>query len=501
MGAPSSTPGPAPAARRGRRGTNAIAPRRSLLAASVALAAVAVVSSGCGGRSTSAQLRHDLLSVSDLPAGWSAVATSGPKAPNLTTSAPCLSSVSLITKSWKHQVASFVEGSSIPTFLEVLADGQNVDRPWQRLAAAMAKCRSATLDFAGTEVRSSVRPISFPAVGGSSSATAWSFTLGGVRIGFDLVLFHAGGVGGYVAYSDLGSPRIATARAFVQAAVTKVEKGGSTPPVPDAVSVTSAPVQTADTKLGPVGYRSIGSGPPLVLLTGYSGTMEGWDRRFADALADHHRVVLLDNAGIGRTAPLAKLTIDRMANQTSALIDALGLKRADVLGWAMGSMIAQALAVLHPSQVRRLVLCASFPGDGRTVRPAQSAIDALKSGNAAKVISDLFPADEKSAQNTYLAALSSWPPAAAVPAGVLAAQSHAVDLWWAGTDSAGAKTAGIAAPTLVADGAEDPLDPIANSRTLARLIPGAQLVLYSDAAHAFLFQEPAFLARLESFLG
>ena len=448
-------------------------------------------------------MRHDLLLVSDLPAGWSAVATTGSKAPQLTTSAPCLASVSAITKRWKHEVASFVQGSSIPTFLEVLAAGPNVDRKWERLATAMAKCRSATLDFAGTKVRSSVRPISFPAVGGSSSATAWSFTLGGVRIGFDLVLFHAGGVGGYVAYSDLGSPPTATAKAFAQAAVTKVEKGGSTPPIPDAVSVTSTPVQTADTKLGPVGYRSIGSGPPLVLLTGYSGTMEGWDRRFVDALAEHHRVVLLDNAGIGETAPLKKLTIDRMANQTSALIDALGIRRADVLGWSMGSMIAQALAVLHPSQVHRLVLCAAFPGNGTTVRPTQSAIDALKSGNPAKIMTDLFPADQKSAQNTYLAALSSWPQGSAVPvpARVLTAQSQAVDLWWAGTDSAGAKTAGIAAPTLVADGAEDPLDPAANSRTLATLIPGAQLVLYSGAAHAFLFQEPAFLARLESFLG
>jgi pimeloyl-ACP methyl ester carboxylesterase len=487
VGVPSSTPWPAP--------------RRSLLAVSVALAAVALAASGCGGRSTSARLRHDLLTVSDLPAGWSAVPVTGSKAPQLTTSAACLSGASAITKSWTHEVASFVQGSSIPTFLEVLAAGPNVDRPWQRLAAALARCRSATLDFSGTKVRSSVRPISFPAVGGSPSATAWSFTLGGVRIGFDLVLFHVGDVGGYVAYSDLGSPRTATAKAFVQAAVTKVEKGGSTPPVPDAVSVTSTPVQTADTRLGPVGYRSIGTGPPLVLITGFGGTMEGWDRRFVDALAEHHRVVLLDNAGIGKTAPLAKLTIDGMANQTSALIDALGLKRADVLGWSMGSLIAQALAVLHPSQVRRLVLCASFPGDGTTVRPAQSAIDALKSGIGAKVMSDLFPADETSAQNAYLAAVSSWPPAAAVPAGVLVAQSHAVDLWWAGTDSAGARTAGVAAPTLVADGAEDRLDPIANSHTLARLIPGAQLTLYSGAGHAFLFQEPAFLARLESFLG
>jgi pimeloyl-ACP methyl ester carboxylesterase len=478
-----------------------VAPSRTLLAAGVALAATLLAASGCGGRSSAAQLRHDLLSVSDLPAGWSALPTTGAKAPALTTSGSCLTRASAVTNSWQHDVASFVQGSSIPTFVEVLATGPAIDRPWQRIAAAIATCRSATLDFAGTKVQSSVQPISFPAVGGSPSATAWSFTLGGIRIGFDLVLFHTGHIGGYVAYSDLGSPRTATARAFARAAVTKVETGGSTPPIEDAVSVTSTPVQTADTKLGPVGYRSLGSGPPLVLVTGYSGTMEGWDRRFVDALAEHHRVVLLDNAGIGETAPLEKLTIDRMADQTSALIDTLGLKRADVLGWSMGSMIAQALAVLHPAQVRRLVLCASFPGNGTAVRPAQSAIDALESGSGAKVMSDLFPTDQTSAQNSYLAAISSWPPGPTVPAGVLAAQRHAVDRWWAGTDPAGARTADIAAPTLVADGAEDPLDPVANSHVLTTQIPGTRLVLYPDAAHAFLFQTPAFLARLESFLG
>jgi pimeloyl-ACP methyl ester carboxylesterase len=461
------------------------------------VAAAALLAAGCGGRSTAAELHHLALSVSDLPAGWSAAPTKGAKAPQVTANAPCLSSAR--SKGLTYDVEAFTQGGAIPTFVEVLAAGPQVERTWKRLTALLASCRSATIDLAGTKAKSTVRRIAFPPVGDSSSASAWAFTFHGVRIGFDLVLFRVGQYAGYVTYSDLGGPRPATVKAFAQAAAAKVEQGGSATPIP-AVSVVSAPVQTADTKLGVVAYRSIGSGPALVLITGFSGTMEGWDRRLVDALAAHHRVVLLDNAGIGKTAALGKLTVDAMANQTSALIRALGLKRADVLGWSMGGMIAQALAVLHPAQVRRLVLCASFPGDGTTVRPAQSAIAALKSGNPAKVMSDLFPADQTNAQNTHLAALSSWPPAPTVPADVLTAQSHAVDLWWAGTDPAGKKTTGIAAPTLIADGSQDPLDPVTNSRALARLIPHAQLVLYPDAAHAFLFQEAGFAARVESFL-
>jgi pimeloyl-ACP methyl ester carboxylesterase len=80
---------------------------------------------------------------------------------------------------------------------------------------------------------------------------------------------------------------------------------------------------------------------------------------------------MFDNSGVGRTQQLpAPLTIDAMADQTSALIDTLGLGRPDVLGWSMGGMIAQALAVLHPAQVRRLVLCATYPGTGAAVVPS-----------------------------------------------------------------------------------------------------------------------------------
>jgi len=164
--------------------------------------------------------------------------------------------------------------------------------------------------------------------------------------------------------------------------------------------------------------------------------------------------VIFDNAGLGGTAALpAPLSIDAMANQTSALITALGLGRPDVLGWSMGTMIAQALAVLHPDQVNRLVLGAGYPGNGTAARPPQ-------------------------------------------------AQGHAIDAWWAGQDPAGALAASITAPTLIADGAADQLDPAVNSRTLAGLIPGARFTLFPGAGHAFLFQDQAaFVTQVESFLG
>ena len=263
-------------------------------------------------------------------------------------------------------------------------------------------------------------------------------------------------------------------------------------------SVTSAPGQVAATALGAVGYREIGSGPPLVLIMGYAAAMETWEPQFVDALARHYRVVIFDNAGIGATTALPNhLTIDAMANQTSALISALGLGRADVLGWSMGGMIAQALAVLHPGQVRRLVLCASFPGVG-TVIPPQANIDDLTNGNGLSV---LFPADQPMAAAAFVAGAESYPDAEAASAGVVAAQGQAALSWFHGDDPAGRETARITAPTLVADGTEDQLDATANAHAIARLIPGAKLVLYPDAGHGFLFQEGTpFAVTVESFL-
>lgn len=462
------------------------------------LAAAALLTTGCGGSGAGNTAQSRLLSAADLPAGWSATPVSQK---DIQASAPCLSGLASNHQGYTYASAAFVQGTSIPSLGEVLATGPQAQRQWQSLNSAMARCQTATITVAGQKAPVTIRPISFPRVGGGSSAYAWTFTVSGIPVGDDIILFHAGSYEGYLTYADIGSPSPATVRAFADAAVAKAEHG-STTPVPGTVSITSVPVRDVSTKLGTVAYRVTGNGPPLVLIMGYSGTMETWDPRLVNALAQHYRVVVFDNAGLGGTQALAApLSIDAMANQTSALITALGLGRPDVLGWSMGSMIAQALAVLHPDQVDRLVLSASYPGNGTTARPAQQAINALHQGGQ-QAMAVLFPADQTAARNAYLAATSSYPAAPAAPADVVAAQGHAIDAWWAGQDPAGARTASITAPTLIADGTADQLDPVVNSHTLAGLIPGARLTLFPDAGHAFLFQDQAaFIPQVESFLG
>jgi pimeloyl-ACP methyl ester carboxylesterase len=265
-------------------------------------------------------------------------------------------------------------------------------------------------------------------------------------------------------------------------------------------SVTTRVITTAD---GQVAYREIGKGTPLLLIMGVAGSIDAWEPAFVDALATHYRVIVFNNAGVGETSPLpSPLTVTAMADQTSAFISALALHRVDVFGWSMGGMIAQALAVLHPGQVHRLVLAATQPGSGHAIPiPDAAAADAV-SADPPQVLSVLFPRDQAAAEQRYVQGILTYPGFYEAPRNLVPLQSAAIGTWMAGGDPVGHQVGAIRVPTLVADGTLDALDPVANDRMLAASIRGAGLALYGGAGHAFLFQDATpFVGRLERFLG
>jgi hypothetical protein len=229
-----------------------------------------------------------------------------------------------------------VEGSSIPSFGEDLTTGTQAAARWARYNQVMAGCHSGTLSVAGQKTAVTIEPLAFPRVGKTSSAYLWTFTVDGIPISTVLVTFSAGTYQGLVEYSGIGGPATSTVDAFADAAAAKAASG-TTAAVPDSVSVTSEPVHVTSTCDGEVAYREIGNGPPVVLIMGFGGSMSTWDPLFVNALAERYRVVIFDNAGIGQTSAAAgTLSIDDMADQTSALITALRLGRPYVLGWSMG---------------------------------------------------------------------------------------------------------------------------------------------------------------------
>jgi pimeloyl-ACP methyl ester carboxylesterase len=292
----------------------------------------------------------------------------------------------------------------------------------------------------------------------------------------------------------------APATATTTSAATSAATSGPGAVLP--LDVVNAPTRIAHTSAGPVGYREVGAGSPLLLVMGLGGSIDDWQPYFVATLAAHHTVVVFDNAGIGQTAALASpLTITAMANQASALISALRLGRPAVLGWSMGGMIAQALAVLHPAQVSRLILAATQAGTGTALPVPPAAAAAVVSSNPAAVLSVLFPPSAAAAQQAYVAGILRYPGFYQAPSAVAAEQAVAVGQWIAGNDPAGRQLGRVRIPTMVADGTVDALDPVANARQLASLVPGARLLLYPGAGHAFLFQDSAsFLPAMARFL-
>jgi pimeloyl-ACP methyl ester carboxylesterase len=268
---------------------------------------------------------------------------------------------------------------------------------------------------------------------------------------------------------------------------------------PDALT---APIRVVRTPAGTVAYRELGSGPALLLITGADASMDGWPPSFVDTLAAHHTVVVFDNAGVGRTSAVsapASLSIAAMASQTSALISALRLHRPAVLGWSMGGMIAQDLTVTHPAQVSRLILAATTAGTGKAL-PLPSYTAAVFSLSPAKQAAVLFPANQAAAARAYLNAIQQYPGFYQVSAATFHAQYLAAERWLAGQDAAGHLAGDIRVPTLVAGGTLDQDTGPANARLLASSVPGAKLILYDDAGHAFWFQDAArFIHAVETF--
>jgi pimeloyl-ACP methyl ester carboxylesterase len=276
-------------------------------------------------------------------------------------------------------------------------------------------------------------------------------------------------------------------------------------PAAQAATAVDAPTRTVKVGEQTVGYRSIGSGRPIVMIMGLSGTMDAWDPTFVDALAaTGHRVILFDNEGIGRTTALpGDLTVARMADTTAGLIEALKLDRPDVMGWSMGGMIAQSFAVRHPDALRRLVLMATAPGDGKAKFPRADAFEALQSASdASKLLGLLFPADHTAERDRYLQnILKRKNVVPAAPKDVVDRQFAATATWITGADPDGPKVAALKLPVIVAGAVKDWALPADNTRHLAAIIPGAKRLMYSDGAHGFFLQHAdVFIPRVAKFL-
>jgi len=266
-------------------------------------------------------------------------------------------------------------------------------------------------------------------------------------------------------------------------------------------------VDAADVRFA---YRAFGadSDVPLVLLQRFRGTMDDWDPLFLDVLAAERQVIVFDNVGVGRTSGESPATIGGMASHAAAFIRSLGLSLVDVLGWSMGGAVAQALTLSEPGLVRRLVVAASGPGGVAGTTPMSDSVRQV----ASKPVNDdedflylFFDGDEerRSAGREHFARLHRRAEADGplVRPATVQAMFRALAAWTLGQESAYARLAEIQQPVFVANGAHDVMVDAYNSFAMVERLPNAELVIYSDAAHGFLFQHAErFGARVLEFL-
>ncbi len=257
-------------------------------------------------------------------------------------------------------------------------------------------------------------------------------------------------------------------------------------------------------------YRTIGEGsPPLVALQHFRGNLDNWDPALIDALASGRRVVTFDNAGVGGSTGTTPSTITQMAIDAIAFLEAMELPQVDVLGFSIGSFVAQEIALIRPAMVRRLVLASSAPQGAAGMHGwAPEVIEAVgaPAPNPNGYLGVFFTGSAASRQagTKVLGRITARSDDRDTPTTwhTRQAQYDAVCAWGISDHGLLQRVSAIDMPVFVANGDSDPMILPHYSHLLAGLIPHAQLKIYPDAAHGFLFQHHAEFARdIAAFLG
>jgi pimeloyl-ACP methyl ester carboxylesterase len=273
----------------------------------------------------------------------------------------------------------------------------------------------------------------------------------------------------------------------------------------------TAPTQYVDANGIRFAYRRFGKagGVPLVFNIHFTGTMDHWDPAVTDGFAQHREVILFNNAGISSTSGDVPESIEDMAANAAAFINALGLTKVDVLGFSMGGLIAQTLALAEPELVRRLILVGTGPRSGEAMSSLTPEAQEIFSATYAQP-DDLWlrvhfspseasqAAGRKFLQRFRLRSEGRDPEANEK---VAPAQLAALAKWGAPRENPFDYLHALKQPTLVVNGDNDVIIYSINSWILQQNIPNAQLIIYPDANHGSLYQYPQrFVTHVEQFL-
>ncbi|WP_425727281.1 alpha/beta fold hydrolase [Gordonia sp. DT219] len=263
-----------------------------------------------------------------------------------------------------------------------------------------------------------------------------------------------------------------------------------------AVSWATVPTRTisvADTEFA---YRAYGptGGVPVVFLHHLAANLDNWDPRVADGIAGGHHVIAFDNRGVGASGGTTPDTIEAMAADAIAFIDAMGFAKVDLLGFSMGGFIAQVIVALRPELVGKVILAGTGPAGGEGIDKVTrvtyaDSIKAVLTGKDPK--QNLFftrTAHGKAQSREFIARLRERTDNRddGVSLKVFRTELRAIHKW---ATHAPADLSTITQPVLVVNGEDDRMVPTSNSHDLAGRLPNATLRIYHDAGHGGIFQE------------
>jgi 3-oxoadipate enol-lactonase len=251
-------------------------------------------------------------------------------------------------------------------------------------------------------------------------------------------------------------------------------------------------------------YERAGSGPPLLFISGTGSDLRNKPNAFDGPLVRSFDLLCYDQRGLGRSSkPDVDYTMADYADDAAALLDAVGLPSAKVIGVSFGGMVAQELVLRHPGKVERLVLACTSPGGAGGASFPFHQIQHLQGEARAKYlipVSDTRRDDAWAAANpeTYaqFVALGSVDPFAGEPGREMGArrqlEARAGHDTWDRLDQ-------IACPVMVAAGRYDGVALPATQERMAGRIPDARLSFF-EGGHLFMIQDRAALPAITEFL-
>jgi pimeloyl-ACP methyl ester carboxylesterase len=246
-------------------------------------------------------------------------------------------------------------------------------------------------------------------------------------------------------------------------------------------------------------YERAGSGPPLLLIMGMSGTFDHWHAGFLEDLRRDFDTIVYDHRGVGDSSRLdGSITIAQLAEDAAGLLAALEIDSAHVVGISMGGMIAQELALSHPERIRTLTLgCTYCGGEGSALASEEvmrRLAEGMASGDRERAVRTAWEANVSpgfAANDDAYARFLEIGTRRAVPLETIMQQMGAV----AGHDTS-ARLPELALPTLVVHGTLDEMLPVENGRMIAGLIGGSRLEIFDGVGHLFFWEGPERSAEL-----